>query len=133
MENPNKEQCSEKVYPHEAWGSLYPHRCPRIAVVQRNDDWYCKVHDPEYIKAKDAKQTAEWEVKGKKQRTEFTAYQQCIKINPNNPLAVAGAIGDMHEILKKARQHFGHIIMTYEESQLVSIIDEVLAKIKGGN
>ena len=40
---------------------------------------------------------------------------------------------DMYEILNKVRQHFGHTIITYEESQLVNAIDEVLAKIEGGN
>ncbi|MFA4974910.1 MAG: hypothetical protein WC683_20090 [bacterium] len=43
----DKPKCSERIfrdYTH------YP--CQHPAVVERDGKWYCKIHDPEYVKAK---------------------------------------------------------------------------------
>jgi len=34
------------------WGGWNHHRCQKKAVVVRNDTPYCRIHDPEYIKAR---------------------------------------------------------------------------------
>ena len=47
----NKKQCSRHVY--EDRGRRYP--CQKKAVVERDGKWFCTIHDPEYIKAKQAK------------------------------------------------------------------------------
>ena len=47
-------QCSELVSPKEPWGSFHRHRCHRPVKVQRDGLWYCSIHDPEYVKAKEA-------------------------------------------------------------------------------
>ncbi len=95
------EQCSARVS-HDDWG--HTHQCERRAVVEQDGKAYCKVHDPEYIKTKDAERTAkwdkEWAEKGAYQELQNTAVRACKSINPNNPLAVAQSITDFYEALK---------------------------------
>ena len=50
--------CSVKVSPNTTWGSFHQHPCSKKAVVERDGKWYCKVHDPEYIKQKDEERAA---------------------------------------------------------------------------
>lgn len=47
-----KPQCSASVSGEGPWGAFHQHRCHKTAVVFRADKWYCKIHDPEYIEAK---------------------------------------------------------------------------------
>ena len=54
MEN----RCSVKVAPNTQWGAFQQHQCSKKAVVERGGVWYCKIHDPEYIKQKDAERKA---------------------------------------------------------------------------
>ncbi len=54
--------------------------------------------------------------------------------SPEESIANANLIAaapNMYEALRKARQHFGHMILTYEEAQVVTVIDEALAKAEG--
>ena len=36
-------------------------QCLKMAIVIRNGKAYCKIHDPEYIKAKDKERNAKWD------------------------------------------------------------------------
>lgn len=70
---------------------------------------YCKVHDPEYIKAKRkaeqdklAKESAE---NNARYELQYTAVNACKAINPDNPQAVAESIGDMFKALVVAYEH----------------------------
>ena len=54
-----KERCSETVYDSTGFGHFY--QCSRSAVVERDGKPYCKIHDPEYIKRKDAERQAKYE------------------------------------------------------------------------
>jgi uncharacterized Zn finger protein (UPF0148 family) len=102
--NESKKQCSEKVFPSGLYGSFHGYSCSKPATVERDGKWYCKIHDPEYVKAKDAKKRAKWDKKYKDdmERAELrsTAINACTKINPDNPQAVAESIEDMYEALK---------------------------------
>lgn len=51
-------QCCEKVWGAGVW---HTHQCKRKAVIEKDGKLYCKIHDPEYIKAKDKKKEAEYE------------------------------------------------------------------------
>jgi len=51
------QQCSEQVW-YDAW---HKKQCEKKAIVQRDGKWYCKVHDPEYIKQKDTERQAKYE------------------------------------------------------------------------
>lgn len=53
-----EERCQEKVAPEGQWGSFQQYQCNKKAVVTRDGKRYCKIHDPEYIKEKDAKREA---------------------------------------------------------------------------
>jgi hypothetical protein len=53
------ERCSAKI-PFDTWHDA---QCSKPAVVERNGKWYCKIHDPEYIKTKEAKREAEYKSK----------------------------------------------------------------------
>ena len=47
-----EQRCIAKVYPKDQWGSYHPYQCSKKGTVERDGKWYCKVHDPEYRKAK---------------------------------------------------------------------------------
>ncbi len=51
MEN----RCSKMVPGEGRFGSFYPARCRHRAKVERDGKPYCAIHDPEYVKAKEAK------------------------------------------------------------------------------
>ena len=51
----DKKQCSVKVLDAGGWHS-FP--CSKPITIERDGKPYCKIHDPEYIKAKDAKREA---------------------------------------------------------------------------
>ena len=46
-------QCHGKVAPRGLGGSLNMRPCHRRAKVQKDELWYCSIHDPEYLNAKD--------------------------------------------------------------------------------
>jgi len=46
-------KCSVRVAPNTQWGAFHQYQCTKKAVVERDGKWYCKIHDPEYIKQKD--------------------------------------------------------------------------------
>ncbi len=50
------EQCSERVWV-DAW---HKRQCTKKAWVVRDSKSYCTIHDPEYIKQKEAKQKAKY-------------------------------------------------------------------------
>ena len=50
-------QCSARV-DFDAWRTG---QCSRNAIIDRDGKSYCKIHDPEYIKQKDAKRQAKYE------------------------------------------------------------------------
>ncbi len=54
-----KERCSERVRDKGMWPSF--HQCHRNGVVQRDGKWYCKHHDPEAKKKRDAERGAKWD------------------------------------------------------------------------
>ena len=45
------EKCSVMVY-FDMW---HDRQCKKPAIVERDGKWYCKIHDPEYIKEKQRK------------------------------------------------------------------------------
>ncbi len=50
-------QCSERVW-FDSWRTS---QCQRKATVERDGKWYCKIHDPEYIKAKHTKRETKYQ------------------------------------------------------------------------
>ncbi len=58
------EQCSERVSDGGRWPRYY--QCTKKAVVERDAKHYCKIHDPEYIKAKRQAQCDKWDAERKK-------------------------------------------------------------------
>ena len=44
------ERCCERVWQEYRWGE-----CARDATVERNGEWYCWQHDPEYVASKETK------------------------------------------------------------------------------
>lgn len=94
-------RCAETVYSRWRFSGV---RCAKNAKVVRNGKGYCKVHDPEYIKAKGeartAKLEAEWASKKKERNLISTALTACNKINPTNPQAAADSLVDMYGALK---------------------------------
>ena len=79
-------------------------QCTKNAVVERNGKHYCKIHDPERVKAKAAERQAKFDKELEEMRVNSklrtTAANACTSINPDNPQAVAESIGAMYEALK---------------------------------
>jgi hypothetical protein len=99
-----KHQCCKRVYDGTRYSSFSPSLCKFNATIERDNKWYCARHDPEVIKAKQDKHYAEFMAKNKANGEMFVvksiAFDACIKINPDNPKAVAESIVDMYEALK---------------------------------
>jgi hypothetical protein len=98
------EKCSERVMGEGQWGAFHTHQCKNKAVVERDGKWYCRIHDPEYVKEKRQKRFAEKDAQQKKKEDYFrlssTAVKACKEINPENPMAVAEKIGVMPKLIK---------------------------------
>ena len=62
---PEPVKCSERVWHRHAWGDG---PCSRNGVVERNGRWYCKQHDPEVKKARDAERKARWDAEQELER-----------------------------------------------------------------
>ena len=99
-----KRQCQERVFN----GRLPDYQCQKKAVVDRDGKFYCKVHDPEYIKEKKRKwheRFAKEQVENRKRwhRKEVTEKvcepftTEWLEANANFILASK----DMYEALKK--------------------------------
>ena len=54
-------KCYKTIYSSDIFYS--GHQCERKPVVTRDGRPYCKIHDPEYIKIKNAKWQAKWDKK----------------------------------------------------------------------
>lgn len=59
-----KQMCCEMI--HNDYGVSF-HACTRTATVQRDGKWYCKQHDPESRKVKEAARQAKWDAESRKQ------------------------------------------------------------------
>jgi len=98
-------QCSYDVI-YDSW--CHTHKCQKKAVVERDGKFYCKIHDPEYVKAKDEARTAKWDKEWAEKKAymelQNTAVRACKELNPDNPLAVAQSIKEMVEFIKGASQ-----------------------------
>ena len=69
---------------------------------------YCKIHDPEYIKARQQSRQAGWDKESAERTAKYnldkTAVDACKEINPDNPQAVAESIKDIYEALKMSAE-----------------------------
>jgi hypothetical protein len=66
-------QCSAQVNGQGNWGSFHQHQCSRKATIERDGVWYCRVHDPEYIKRKNEIATEKFHEEQKRKRIEYAA------------------------------------------------------------
>lgn len=54
-------QCSVRI--SKGYSAYDNPLCHKPAVVERDGKWFCRIHDPEYIKAKQAKWQADFDKK----------------------------------------------------------------------
>ena len=101
-----KKQCSKMV--NNSKYEVEPHLCANPAKVERDGKWYCRIHDPEYIKYKAANQKATRDREFNLSMAQGEAWNQCLTINPDNPRAVADAIGDMYKALNELVNALGN-------------------------
>ena len=59
-----KHQCSVRVFGDRG----FHWQCERKAIIERDGKLYCKIHDPEYVKAKNIKLQAKWDAVWKKKQ-----------------------------------------------------------------
>ncbi len=74
----SEQRCSKSIC---TYGSWHGRQCTKTAIVQHNGVWFCRVHDPDYVKAKmDKKQIAwrkEWDRKMANSSWELAAHSLC--------------------------------------------------------
>ena len=70
----DKKQCCIMVSPPDRWGAFQQHKCRNNALIERNDKWYCKIHDPEYIAKKEAERRAKYDEQWAKRRIELCGH-----------------------------------------------------------
>jgi len=58
MKIKEKTKCCERVRDDTGW---HYYQCNKNAVVKRKGKFYCKIHDPEYIKEKNKKNDEKYE------------------------------------------------------------------------
>jgi ferric-dicitrate binding protein FerR (iron transport regulator) len=63
-----KKQCCKRVFPRERWGAFHEYNCTKPAIIERNGKWYCKIHDPEYVDAKNKEKHERWNAEAEAQR-----------------------------------------------------------------
>ncbi len=71
----DEDQCSTMVSGSGSWGSFHQHHCHKQATIQRDGKWYCKIHDPEYIKEKNKVSTAKHNEQWRKRRIELSGHR----------------------------------------------------------
>ena len=54
----DKIRCEERIYEN-----FYSSQCQKTAKVERNGKWYCGIHDPEKVKARQDARQKKWEDK----------------------------------------------------------------------
>ena len=120
------EQCSKQI-PNDSWGFYY-HSCSKKAVVERDGKLYCKIHDPEYIQAKQEKANVKWQKESREISASRIALAACKEIKPEHPELVAQNIKDMYEIILYLHKYCNEYIGETSRAR----IDSVLSEIKGG-
>ena len=92
---PVEERCQERVSSGDRFGIFHPYQCEKKAVVVRVGNLYCKIHDPEYIKAKRkarnekldkecAERTAQYELSdARKKATEGLSLEELKQVTPD--------------------------------------------------
>ncbi len=58
-------RCLKMVPGKGPWAWQNAHQCGNKAIVSREGKNYCRIHDPEYIKAKQAEREAKWDAESK--------------------------------------------------------------------
>ena len=82
-----KERCQAMVSDAGAWGAFHQHQCHKKTIVEHDGKWYCKIHNPEYIKEKERIRTEKYQQKWDKRRLElyapmlFKACQEALEAN----------------------------------------------------
>ncbi len=98
-----KQKCSERVSGEGRYGSFHQHLCRNKPIVERDGKWYCKIHDPERVKERQAKATIKWNAEQYRMKVERVALKECYSVNGVNPLAVARNIGEMVKELETTK------------------------------
>jgi hypothetical protein len=73
MANP---QCSKKG----CFGGWTYRNCHRKGVIQRDNEWYCKQHDPVAIKAKRDEEEQRWQAKRKRNEATYARREALEKL-----------------------------------------------------
>jgi hypothetical protein len=71
----SEKRCVETVYPNDQYGSFHGHQCNKMGIIKRDGKWYCKIHDPEYIKEKHLKLRDKWDKQYKISQLNFEREQ----------------------------------------------------------
>ncbi len=69
-----EERCQVMVSPPDMWGAFHQHQCYNRAVVTCDGKRYCKIHSPEYIKAKGEAQNAKFKRETSMRRIQFSGH-----------------------------------------------------------
>ena len=62
------------VAPPDMWGAFHQHQCQKRAIVTCGGKRYCKIHSPEYIKAKRKAQDAKFAKETAVRRIQYSGH-----------------------------------------------------------
>ena len=130
--NLDPKRCHSWVFEARGFG----YQCQNKPIVTDNGNLYCRIHSPEYVKAKRAKQQAKWDKESaerqvgyalkdaRKAATEGLTLEELKQVTPE----LIRATQDMHKALKAANElttydFFGRD--GYGKAKLQKAIDEV--------
>lgn len=127
-------QCHQRV-----WGERVDSWCcQKKAVVQRNGKNYCKIHDPEYIAAKDKARQEKWSKEAEENDRKWDWREARIKaiegltidelkqLNPN----LCKAAPELYEALKEIKELAPRDKLRLPYAlQVVEIADKAIAKV----
>jgi len=122
---------------------IWPRNCTKKPVVERDGKWYCKIHDPEYVEARRAKQSAEADARWKARCHHFALHDAKLKAMVGLTMeeaqaltpALARAAPKLHEATKIALDLVKVVLYDHPDDDIAQtqkqIIEQALAKAEG--
>ena len=91
---PTEVRCQESASGEGQWGAFHRHQCYKRYTVIRDGTRYCKVHDPENVKARDQARQWKWKEEQKSRRIQVSGHmllkacKDALAVNDNPAIAM---------------------------------------------
>ena len=96
-------RCSVKISGGGTWGSFHQHQCHRNAVVERDEQPFCKIHDPVEVEKRRKERDKKWSNQWAKEREDLRRLQAMHKTCQDIPTEVLETI-NVKDLLKSVQE-----------------------------